>query len=595
MVTLIKYGALSGGEKYNVNVLSIDGLSTDTKPTVTYIEYGSDGREVGRTGIPNGSLYTEIDTGDTYMYDADNTTWHKVSIGGGGGGFTPTDAQLDAMNSGIDSAKVTQIETNKTNILTKANTSDVNTATANLQAQINNIITPVTQDAEVENARIGSDGTSYQTLKARLDAMESSSSGSVKEKYVSTFNTSCLSIHIDKIHYDGTPLAQNHQNYLYLKNTNNVNTFSFSFKGYTSRCGIELANGFKIYIVTLKKSGASDYFGCDIYNGNTSIIRGKTQVNNIPWGTVDTEHLLTIAKNGNYILIYIDGKLLAYITNSVFNQNIHRIGYAFKSGETVTYSDIIYTIWEQYAHVSFDDQISVLRQLTESGTESIYDITEFGILRDAHMQYGCTFTLMLFYEDANGWDLSNVPTTYKDEFIAASDWLKFAYHSHYTTDKAAEDMTAAELVEDMQLMYSAIRNFADENCIDYCPRLGYFSCTKEQAIAISSAGLITGLLTADDVRAVNVGLTTQEKAIMENMDRMSDYDNGILYARSRIRLDSLTTEEVIDTLNSQYNRNNTKAYEIFSHSINQTMVETVADWLSKKNIKYGFAMDNLDF
>ena len=57
MVTLIKYGTLSGGEKYNVNVLNLDGLSTNTKPTVTYIEYGSDGREVGRTGIPNGSIY----------------------------------------------------------------------------------------------------------------------------------------------------------------------------------------------------------------------------------------------------------------------------------------------------------------------------------------------------------------------------------------------------------------------------------------------------------------------------------------------------------------------------------------------------------
>lgn len=83
MVTLIKYGTLSGGEKYNVNVLNLDGLSTDTKPTRTFIEYGSDGREVGRTGISNGSLYTEIDTGDTYMYDTDNTTWHKVSLGGG--------------------------------------------------------------------------------------------------------------------------------------------------------------------------------------------------------------------------------------------------------------------------------------------------------------------------------------------------------------------------------------------------------------------------------------------------------------------------------------------------------------------------------
>jgi hypothetical protein len=97
MVTLIKYGALSGGEKYNVNVLSIDGLSTDTKPTVTYIEYGSDGREVGRMGIPNGSIFTEIDTGDTYMYDTDNTTWHKVSIGGGGSTDSYTKAETNAL------------------------------------------------------------------------------------------------------------------------------------------------------------------------------------------------------------------------------------------------------------------------------------------------------------------------------------------------------------------------------------------------------------------------------------------------------------------------------------------------------------------
>lgn len=36
--------------------------------------------------------------------------------GGGGGGFTPTTAQLAAMNSGIDSTKVQQISTNESNI-----------------------------------------------------------------------------------------------------------------------------------------------------------------------------------------------------------------------------------------------------------------------------------------------------------------------------------------------------------------------------------------------------------------------------------------------------------------------------------------------
>ncbi len=107
MVTLIKYGALSGGEKYNINQMWIDGLSTDSKPTTT----------VEGMPIPNGSVYTEVDTGKTYMFDVDNATWYEVSIGGGGGGgFTPTDAQLTAMNSGIDSTKVQQISTNETNI-----------------------------------------------------------------------------------------------------------------------------------------------------------------------------------------------------------------------------------------------------------------------------------------------------------------------------------------------------------------------------------------------------------------------------------------------------------------------------------------------
>lgn len=37
---------------------------------------------------------------------------------GGSSGFTPTEAQLTAMNSGIDSTKVAQIETNKNDIST---------------------------------------------------------------------------------------------------------------------------------------------------------------------------------------------------------------------------------------------------------------------------------------------------------------------------------------------------------------------------------------------------------------------------------------------------------------------------------------------
>lgn len=94
MVTLTKYG-----DKYNRMVLRLEGLSTETKPVVTYIEYDDNGAEVGRMAIQNGSIFTEINTGKTFMYDVDNTQWHEVSVGGGGGGSVDayTKAETDAL------------------------------------------------------------------------------------------------------------------------------------------------------------------------------------------------------------------------------------------------------------------------------------------------------------------------------------------------------------------------------------------------------------------------------------------------------------------------------------------------------------------
>ena len=59
----------------------------------------------------------------------------------------------------------------------KADNSDIKS----LQSQIDEIITPVTQDAEVQNARVGADGTSYQTLKERIDGDIEITDGKIDE------------------------------------------------------------------------------------------------------------------------------------------------------------------------------------------------------------------------------------------------------------------------------------------------------------------------------------------------------------------------------------------------------------------------------
>lgn len=73
----------------------------------------------------------------------------------------------DALNLKAD---LTELEEVSDALEAKASVAAVNEATANLQSQIDNIVTPVTEDAEVINARVGDDGTAYTTLKARLDS-----------------------------------------------------------------------------------------------------------------------------------------------------------------------------------------------------------------------------------------------------------------------------------------------------------------------------------------------------------------------------------------------------------------------------------------
>ena len=54
-------------------LVKLRGLSLDDKPTT--INGGT---------VENGSTFIEIDTGDEYMYDLENTTWYKIASGNGG-------------------------------------------------------------------------------------------------------------------------------------------------------------------------------------------------------------------------------------------------------------------------------------------------------------------------------------------------------------------------------------------------------------------------------------------------------------------------------------------------------------------------------
>ena len=76
MITLNKYG-----NSYNVIALELSGRSTDEKPTNSFAGYP----------VANGSTFEEIDTGNIYKFDEENSEWklQPKASGGGADGITP--------------------------------------------------------------------------------------------------------------------------------------------------------------------------------------------------------------------------------------------------------------------------------------------------------------------------------------------------------------------------------------------------------------------------------------------------------------------------------------------------------------------------
>ena len=89
---------------------------------------------------------------------------------------------------------------------------------------------------------------------------------------------------------------------------------------------------------------------------------------------------------------------------------------------------------DRRAQFFIDDVIWVFRDIARSHPVSIYDNSYMAMLKKAHDEYGLKVQLNVFYRTSfwygvDEFCLSEMPDCYKAEFEAASDWLKFGFHS----------------------------------------------------------------------------------------------------------------------------------------------------------------------
>lgn len=424
-----------------------------------------------------------------------------------------------------------------------------------------------------------------------------------------TFSTDLLNIDESGYIYQTKELPTLHNNFLWLKN-NFSNIVNFEMKANIKNIKQTIRTSFKLYgdkifTISLEKDN-NNKFAATCFDEDINTLLGFTKVNDIDF--VTKEYSLRFNKIGNSILIYIDNVVAFVFSNYIINK-IKKVGFNFRGSGIINYYSKEYKINnfdKKFAHISFDDQIECLHDLSTKTYSSIFENNVFSKLKALHDKYGCVFTLELFMQNSSAdtepsFKLSSMTNKYKKEFTENSHWLKFGYHGpDYTT--YLSNMSTEDLITSVKNMYTEIERFASYANIDKTPRLSMFDCTKNQALELRKQNLINGLLTADDARSSNVGLTSGENYIMHNYDKYTDFKNKITYFRSEERLDVSdypTQDDVINNMNAKFNNvNNKNIFIIFGHQLTDELynrLQLVCEWLFDKNFIYEYPMNNVDY
>ena len=144
-----------------------------------------------------------------------------------------------------------------------------------------------------------------------------------------------------------------------------------------------------------------------------------------------------------------------------------------------------------------DDVIFCFRDLAREKPKSIWDHFYFAAFREAHEKYGLRVQMNIFYRNdfyygARGaeFTLKDMPDTWKHEFQAAKDWLRFGFHSYsefpdYPWINASYD----DVVWTWKVLTREVERFAGPGMFAYATTPHWGPMSKEGCVALKDCGV----------------------------------------------------------------------------------------------------------
>jgi hypothetical protein len=205
---------------------------------------------------------------------------------------------------------------------------------------------------------------------------------------------------------------------------------------------------------------------------------------------------------------------------------------------------------------SVDDNIEFLKDL---GTEpdryrSLFDHWYLAFWRELHETYGTKTHLNIYYQ-TDGFDLTQMPEKWKEEWQDNAHWLHLSFHAlQDKPDRPYRHAKYAQIAHDYDLVCGHIRRFAGNEVLSATTTTHWAECPKDAIVAVRDRGIeqLVGLF-----EIVNSECTTgyyhdlAQCAYCDSRGAWYDRDTELFFIRCTSVVNLLEVEEVVPFLNAR--------------------------------------------
>lgn len=207
---------------------------------------------------------------------------------------------------------------------------------------------------------------------------------------------------------------------------------------------------------------------------------------------------------------------------------------------------------------SIDDNIEFLKDLGLHPADyaSLFDHWYLAFWRSMHEEFGTKVHINIYYQ-TDGFDLTQMPDRWKEEWQANASWLHLSFHAlQDKPDRIYRHAKYAQVAHDYDLVCGHIRRFAGNEVIGNTTTVHWAECPKDAVVALRDRG-IERLIALFDVQGYDGRCTTgyylpgEQCAYCDTRGAWYDRETDLTFIRCTCVVNAYPVERIVPFLDAR--------------------------------------------